>query len=375
MIERSHTDLDLRSKVELSEWMVGLLLSDDHSVDEILDEVRLYLADDRDSKLKQEILSKLFLVAFQSGRSDGTLPISVVAKDMWSEIATTLEMNPDLHHYSKTRQAKKSIKALRRPVWRSTVIRTIAAAMIPVLIVVGATWLLSEDLWKTKGKPSLTDVKVSVPVLGQKRIVLPDGSQVWANSSTTISYSGDFSKERTVRLDGEAFFSVVHDSLSPFRVKTTDMVIEVLGTEFNVHSRSGETTEQVVLTEGSVKVDLQHSGEMRLTPGERLTYDTESSEASIDRIDVETIASWRVTDLCMVDMPLSEALERIAVYYGRTLSVPAEWSSNELVNLSNLDNYPLQHVLDAVCDITNNSFNYQITKDRIKITPGSQHKE
>jgi ferric-dicitrate binding protein FerR (iron transport regulator) len=252
--------------------------------------------------------------------------------------------------------------------------RRVAAVMIPVLIIAGSTWLLNEEEWKTKEEPILANVEVSVPDDSQKRIVLPDGSQVWVNSSTTIAYNDDFSKERTVMLDGEAFFPVVHDSFLPFRVKTTDMIVSALSTEFNVDSPSDESTVHVLLVKGSVKVETSSKKEVQLVSGEHLTYDTELSEVSVDQIDVDVVAPWRVTNLDMVDMPLSEALERIAIYYGRTLSVTDELSMGVMVDLSYLDRFTVQQVLYVVRDITNNSFDYQLTQDTIKIAPVSQLK-
>jgi ferric-dicitrate binding protein FerR (iron transport regulator) len=370
MTERNHRDLDLSAKMELTEWMIGLLLSDGDSVDEILDEVRSYLADDRDSELKEDILNKLFLEAFQSGRSETSLTTPLTLEQMWLRIATAIELNPDLHQYrgiDAPQEPHSVLKPLRRPTWHRVAMR-VAAVLIPVSVVAGALWM-----WRERSvdapQPLLANVE-SVSEDSQKRIVLPDGSQVWVNSATTISYNDDFSEERLVTLDGEAFFSVVHDSLSPFRIKTAGMVIEVLGTEFNVHSRSSDPFEQVILTEGIVKVNMPNNEEMNLDdPGERLTYNTKSEEASIDQIDIESVASWRVTSLRMVDTSLSDALKRIAIYYGRTLSVTSELSSTDQVELSHLGKFSVQQVLDVVRDITNNSFDYHITQDTIKITP------
>jgi ferric-dicitrate binding protein FerR (iron transport regulator) len=369
MIEKGHTDLDLKAKEELTEWMIGLLLSDEHPGDEILDEVRSYLADNRDSVLKEEILDKLFLVAFQSERSETSLATSVMTGDMWSQIAPTLGLNPDLNHYRVNQETRTLLKALRRPTWHRRVAMRVAAVLIPVFVVVGGAWLWSELSMNKDHAPILTNVEVSVDEDSQKRIVLPDGSQVWVNSSTTIAYNDDFSKERTVTLDGEAFFSVVHDSLSPFRVKTADLTIEVLGTEFNVHSRSNESIEQVILTEGSVEVNMPHNKEMHLVPGERMTYDMESSEISIDQIDVETIASWRVVNLRMVNMPLDEALERIAIYYGRTLKVEGTLPADVFVDLAHVARFDVEQVLESLRDITNNCFNYRLAPDIMTVYP------
>jgi ferric-dicitrate binding protein FerR (iron transport regulator) len=69
----------------------------------------------------------------------------------------------------------------------------------------------------------------------KSNIILPDGSIVWLNSGSKLTFNADFKSEgRNVFLEGEAFFSVSKNKFHPFRVRTADVDIEVLGTKFNV---------------------------------------------------------------------------------------------------------------------------------------------
>lgn len=378
MTERNNTsfNLDKETKAELAEWMVGLLLSDDHSPEDTLDEIRHYISDDKDADMKREVLGKVFLKAFESRHSAIPAAKSANVKEMWPRIADALGMDPDPNHYREIQNPNTTIKPLRRPAWHRATMR-VAAVMIPAMVVAGAAWLWierGERVGSPDPQPVLAGVEVSVPESGQKRIVLPDGSQVWANSSTTITYNDDFSKERTITLEGEAFFSVVRDTLSPFRVKAAEMVIEVLGTEFNVNTRTGEATAEVVLVSGSVKIETPRNEVIELTPNERLTFHAASSKAIIDEIAAEMVSTWRVTDLRMVETPLAEALARIASYYGLELSVVGTLPEGDLVNLAPAGELPVEQVLDVVRGITG-GFNYQLTNHNIIILPTSLQKE
>ncbi len=375
MSERYNTDsnFETKTKAEFMEWMVGLLLSDDHSPEDTLDEIRHYLADDKDAELKREVLGKVFLKAFESRHSAIPAAKSANVKEMWPRIAEALGMDPDPDRYRAARKPDGVVKPLRRSVWRRASMK-VAAVVIPAMVVAGAAWLWIERDRTPAEAPLLANVHVSVPEGGQKRIVLPDGSQVWVNSSTTLSYNDDFSKKRIVTLDGEAFFSVVRDTLAPFHVKATDMVIEVLGTEFNVKNRASDSILEVVLATGSVKVETPRNKAIELTPGKRLTFHTVSSQATIDDIAAEMVSAWRIMDLHMVEKPLMEALERIASYHGRDLSITGTLPDGDLVNFVHDGELSIEQVLDVVRTITGN-FNYHITEHEIVIRPLSMQKE
>ncbi len=363
----TNNNSDMEAKTELAQWMIRLLLSDDRPQEDALDQIRLYLADDKDRDLKRDVLDELFLEAFESRPGGAHIARAARAEQMWPRIAYALGMDPDLRRYRTILNPEAAAKPLRRPLWRRAALR-VAAVMLPVMIVVTAVLMWLESYADPSLQPVVANVAVSVPEGGQKRIVLPDGSQVWVNSSTTLCYNDDFSKERSVALDGEAFFSVVRDTLTPFRVRTADMAIQVLGTEFNVNTLRGAPTAEVVLVSGSVKVETPAGKAIELTPGDRLTFDAESSSAVIDRIADTTVARWRVTDLRMEQMPLVEALERIAAYYGLDLSIVGALPAGDLVNFTPMDQLPVDQLLDVVQAISA-SFDYQLTEHSIIILP------
>jgi ferric-dicitrate binding protein FerR (iron transport regulator) len=108
----------------------------------------------------------------------------------------------------------------------------------------------------------------------KKHLILPDGTSVWLNAGSTLSYDGGFGKvNRDVWLEGEAYFKVVDDASAPFRVKTHDVTIKVLGTTFNVKAYSGDPDIQTTLISGKVQVLLNDDPEKKilLSPHEKLT--------------------------------------------------------------------------------------------------------
>ncbi|TKG89867.1 FecR family protein [Puteibacter caeruleilacunae] len=107
---------------------------------------------------------------------------------------------------------------------------------------------------------------------GQKsKVTLPDGSEVWLNAETKLVAASFTAQQRVVELEGEAFFKVHHNKKAPFRVKTVDYDVEVLGTEFNVMAYDDFERTETALVNGSVKI-IRGTQEMLMKPGEKVVY-------------------------------------------------------------------------------------------------------
>ena len=96
---------------------------------------------------------------------------------------------------------------------------------------------------------------LTTPRGGQYTIILPDGSQVWLNAASSITYPTFFSdSERRVELTGEAYFEIAHNAKKPFKVTFNGLEVKVLGTHFNINSYNDEKTSNTTLIEGSVSL-------------------------------------------------------------------------------------------------------------------------
>ena len=139
---------------------------------------------------------------------------------------------------------------------RTGIVRTIVKAAIGVAAAVAifftATWLSDYRMQKELSRNLITATALPGQIVSMG---LPDGTSVQLNSGATMYYPAMFKgKEREVRLEGEAFFEVAHDSKKPFIVKTFASDIKVLGTKFNVNADRNAGEFSVTLAEGSVQV-------------------------------------------------------------------------------------------------------------------------
>ena len=153
----------------------------------------------------------------------------------------------------------------RHPVPIRRLLRWSAAAAILVL-----AFFLYKNLRPAR---PLADNTVSTRPGSKSKIQLPDGTQVWLNADSRLTYQGTFTGSvREVQLTGEAYFDVAKDKDHPFIIHTPSVDIRVLGTAFNVRSYSNEKNTETALFQGSVEVTLRNSPDKKivLRPNEKL---------------------------------------------------------------------------------------------------------
>jgi transmembrane sensor len=135
---------------------------------------------------------------------------------------------------------------------------------------------------------------IATPKGGQYKVILPDGTNVWLNASSSITYPTIFTgNERMVTLTGEAYFEVVKNKQMPFRVKSAMQTIEVLGTHFNINAYDDEAVVGTTLLEGSVKV-TSPSSTATIAPGEQAVINRGSNGTIIKRqVDIDKEVAWK----------------------------------------------------------------------------------
>ncbi len=159
---------------------------------------------------------------------------------------------------------------------------------------------------------------IHVPIGGEYRLILSDGTNVYLNSMTTLKYPVQFgSQKREVELTGEAYFEVAKNGASPFVVNTKELKVEVLGTSFNVNAYEDSKKIVTTLVEGKVKlVHSQNEGDERiLNPNEQAVLDNHTGEIALHSVDVSDFISWKDGQLIFHDMPLEDIMVLLTRWY------------------------------------------------------------
>ncbi len=159
-------------------------------------------------------------------------------------------------------------------------------------------------------EPSLHTV--FTPVGGEYKLTLSDGSRVWLNASSHLQFPSVFQNDkREVQVEGEVYFEVSKDSLRPFLVRTGDVVVEVLGTSFNVRAYSGEEY-KTTLVEGSVAVG--YLGEtMKIRPGQQWVLEKDGPK--VHEVKIKSVVSWKNGDFAFEDQVLPEVFNELERWY------------------------------------------------------------
>lgn len=146
------------------------------------------------------------------------------------------------------------------------------------------------------------------------KLILQDGTEVWLNAESTISFPCSFasSDTRQISLKGEAYFKVAHNEQKPFIVQVGDKEVRVLGTEFNVRSYSAEAS-MVALVEGSIELCEQGQRQM-LKPGQGAIW-SEGEQATIQEIDTYNVTQWIEGLFYFDEQPLDELFIEVARWY------------------------------------------------------------
>ncbi|MGX5820722.1 FecR family protein [Chitinophaga lutea] len=123
-------------------------------------------------------------------------------------------------------------------------------------------------------------------------LILPDGSSVWLNAASALRFPTAFAKnDRTVELDGEAYFDIRPDAAAPFRVKTSgEREVRVLGTGFNVNAYANEDAVRTTLLQGSVELRTNGSRSL-LRPGEQGSF--LSTGIRVEKADTSYVMAWK----------------------------------------------------------------------------------
>lgn len=184
---------------------------------------------------------------------------------------------------------------------------------------------VNDKLVKKKEQSKEPEVnQVIVPYGKQSKVVLADGTTVWLNAGSQLSYPTSFTGNiREIHLSGEALFDVTSDPAHPFHVITSKIKIQVTGTRFNVTSYANDNTIQTVLLSGKIQAreNKHFSKAVELTPGDRIVYNKTSNKLTKDQVDVELFSSWVNGYLVFEDETISEIFKKLERFYNKKIRI------------------------------------------------------
>ena len=245
----------------------------------------------------------------------------------WNKLPPDLPLNERMTRLLGSLKAKILFLQPEKKEWSLFRFYQKAAAVLFIPLILGfGYWLL-----RPAPEQATAMATIHSPEGARTEFTLPDGTSGWLNCGSELTYPVAFSNHREVKLTGEAYFDVVHRNGEKFRVKTTDLTVQVMGTSFNVAAYEEDSRIQVVLKEG--RVQILGSGDQVsyvMKPDEKFSYDKDKKAANICQVNAAEQTAWTKGLLQFRGEPLSEVLKKL----GRWYNVDFEIHDRQLQNYS-----------------------------------------
>ena len=264
--------------------------------------------------------------------------------------------------FSKDNSWKLLEKRLPRLQRRILSLRTMAGAAAVAVLCVQGWWAY----YMFAPVPLQT-----VSTLAETRsIILPDQTEIMLNRYSSLTYPERFrGKDRKVQLQGEAYFEVSKDAAHPFKVEAGAVMVQVLGTHFNIDAYPEDIQVKTTLLEGSVAVSLIGKAEERLilSPNESAVYNKDKKSLTLhsEKNATREIA-WRNGTLLFKSTPLQEIVRELSNAFHTDIRIEGTDLQNYHMTATFSDGETLEEILSLLC--RNQKFEYTKTNDNITIT-------
>jgi transmembrane sensor len=193
----------------------------------------------------------------------------------------------------------------------------VAAVLVP-FILLGSLFYLYNSI------KDHSMVKIECGKSQRIQTILPDGSRLWLNSGSCLTYNADFGKNlREVNLQGEAFFDIHPDKKHPFIVHASDVQIKVVGTRFNVLAYPSDPVIETTLESGSILYSDKENKAIAIRPGQHAVYTTKDGKLAVIEVkSTEVYSNWRENELSVKNESLENLLRKMEHWYGIKFDVP-----------------------------------------------------
>ena len=242
-----------------------------------------------------------------------------------------------------------SLDSLRRKIRRRRPLRRLWLRISAAAAVLALVSTLVLHLLPAERPEQLFTVEASQGT--HSRISLPDGTQVWLNAGSALSYGSSFNEtSREVSLSGEAYFEVARHAALPFRVEARGCTFTVLGTKFDISAYAEDPAVTAALLEGALRFESEDKQEA-MTPGDLVTYDCATATVRREQVDVRQYRAWIDGVIRYDAITLPSLLRRLAREYDVEIDLRTRRFDDTTFRISLSSAQNIKSVMRALCDI------------------------
>jgi transmembrane sensor len=156
---------------------------------------------------------------------------------------------------------------------------------------------------------------LSTPRGGEYQVVLPDGTKVWLDAASSITYPVAFNgNDRRVKLTGQAYFEVAKNKEKPFYVRMNKVEVRVLGTHFNISAYKDDDEITTTLLEGSVQVTKNNTLSL-LKPGQQAVVGNSSDKIAVSEANIDDAMAWKNGYFIFNDDNVTGIMKKVSRWY------------------------------------------------------------
>lgn len=259
------------------------------------------------------------------------------------------------HKQNLELERQNKIDARKRFVWY-------AAAIVLLAL---ATYFVFDSSVIKDDRETVVALHQNTPYGVKKTFTLPDGSRVKLNSGSRLSFPERFiGNQRRVVLEGEAFFEVAENTEQPFFIELSGMVVQVVGTSFNIRAVDEEEKFEVAVVSGLVRVTNSYNS-LLIHPNNMAVFDREQNQLSVSGFDSAKQLAWKDGVLHFSKSPLKKVFDKLEKWYGVNFMIAPEINQNEKYS-GEYYNETLENVLKGISYTSH--FDYKIEGKQVTIS-------
>lgn len=291
-------------------------------------------------------------------------------RDRWLESDAAPVSDPELvkrafKRFTTGIEAKERARGQRRLSYYMKVAASVAILLVCSL---GGYFTGQNQLFDSSIEEQLIMNRVIMGKGSKGSVTLPDGTTAWLNANSMLIYPEQFSdNKRSVKLEGEGYFEVVRNEKAPFFVETDGMIVNVLGTHFNVKNYENKETIETTLLSGEVEVFLSGMSKgIILKPNQRISCNRQSGTYNLAEVDASDYIIWIGDKLVCTNEKLSTILHRMKHWYNMEIECKKGVSLDHRLSLTIRKESP-EEILKLLTLIS--PIRYTIEGDKIIISP------
>lgn len=255
------------------------------------------------------------------------------------------------------RVANERLKVYRIP-WK--IVYRVAAVILILLLPLAGYWKGQEALRQT-----FSDMVVEAPLGARTKLYLPDGTLVWLNAGSKITYSQGFGMDnRQLNLEGEGYFEVIHNPKLPFEIHTHEVDLRVLGTKFNFKNYSDDEEITVNLLEGKVALHngLKPMSDLYLSPNEKMVMNKRTGEMVKAKTRAENSILWTNDELFFDEELLQDIAKKLMRSYDVKIEIADSLKNRRFYGSFKVMGNTIEEVLETIASTNRMKYRYENEK-------------